>query len=111
MVELAQVGELMRRHVVDEMRRQHHQAPAEQYPPVGAAAAPTGLRAGDTYGRDAKSVQARQLRNPLTEKRERPATHPIERSLAQARPVGEPELEPVLREPRADFSMPQRQGH
>src|SRR5712691_6119410 len=111
MVELAQVCEFMRGHVVDEMLGQHHQTPAEENSPVTATAAPTGLRVGKTHKQDAKPVRVRQKRNSLTEKLQRLPPHPIERSLAQTRSVGESELEPVLREPHADFSMSQRQGH
>src|SRR5229473_2753357 len=111
MVELAQVRELMRGHVVDQMRRQHHQAPVEEYSPVGAAAPPAGLRVGKTHNQAAEPVRARELRDPFAEKLKRLPPHPIERSLAQARSVGEPELEPVVQEPHPDLSMPQRQGH
>src|SRR5882762_5106281 len=111
MVELAQVGELMRGHVVDQMWRQHHQAPVEEYSPVGAAAAPASPRVGKTHNQAAEPVRARELRDPFTEKLKRLPLHPIERSLAQARSVGEPELEPVVREPRPDLSIPQRQGY
>src|SRR6267378_6777513 len=111
MVELAQVGEFMRGHVVDEMRRQHHQPPAEQYSPVAAAAAPTSLRVRETDARNVKAVRVRQLCDALAEELECLRPDPIERPLAQTRSVGESELEPVLREPHAGLSMSQRQGH
>src|SRR5258708_9825519 len=91
MVELAQVGEFMRGHVVDQMRRQHHQAPVEEYSPVGAAAAPAGLRVRETDARNVKTVRARQLCDALAEELLCPRPHPIERPLAQACSVGEPQ--------------------
>src|SRR6266566_3565582 len=107
MVELAQVREFMRGHVVDEMRRQHHQTPVEEYSPVGAAAAPTGPRVGKTYGQDAKPAQAHQLRNPFAEKLQRLRPHPVERSLAQSRPGLPHERSPArLGEPSADPALP-----
>src|SRR6266852_4943701 len=81
MVELAQVGELMRGHVVDQMRRQHHQAPVEEYSPVGAAAAPTGLRVGETDARNVKTERACQLSDALAEELPCPRPHQIERPL------------------------------
>src|SRR6266850_5153599 len=111
MVELAQVGELMRGHVVDQMRRQHHQAPVEEYSPVGAAAAPTGLRVGETDARNVKTERACQLCDALAEELLCPRPHPSERPLAQARSVGESQPELSFREPSAGFSVPQRQRH
>src|ERR1700704_2270513 len=111
MVELAQVGELMRGHVVDQMWRQHHQAPVEEYSPVGAAAAPAGPCVGKTYNQAAEPVRARELRDPFTEKLKRLPPQPTERSLGQSRSVGSPEPDPGVRDPHPDLSMPQRQGH
>src|SRR5258708_11209581 len=111
MVELGQVGEFMRGHVVDQMRRQHHQAPVEEYSPVGAAAAPAGLRVRETDARNVKTVRARQLCDALAEELLCPRPHPIERPLAQACSVGEPQSELSFREPSAGFSVPQRQRH
>src|SRR5712671_2521945 len=111
MVELAQMGELMRGDVVDQMRRQHHQAPVEEYSPVGAAAAPTGLRVGETDARDMKTERARQLCDAVAEELQRPLAHPSERPLAQARSVGESQPELSFREPGAGISVPQGQRH
>src|SRR5712672_286465 len=109
MVELAQMGELMRGDVVDQMRRQHHQAPVEEYSPVGATAAPTGLRVGETDARDTKTERAGQLCDAVAEELQRPLAHPSERPLAQARSVGESQAELSFREPGAGFSVPQGQ--
>src|SRR5437879_4066772 len=111
MVELAQVGEFMRGHVVDERRREHHQAPVEEYSPVAAAAAPTGPRVREADARNAKTVRACQLCNTVAEELQRLPPHPSEHPLAQACSVGESDLEIVLGEPNLGFSMPQRQGH
>src|SRR5260221_14130315 len=111
MVELAQVGELVRGHVVDQMRRQHHRAPVKEYPPVRAAAAPAGLRVGETDARNVKTERACEPCDALAEELQCPRPHPIERPLAQARSVGESQPELSRREPGAGFSEPQGQRH
>src|SRR6266513_2384889 len=111
MVEFAQVPKLMCGHVIDQMRRQHHQAPVEEYSPVGGAAPPAGLRVGEADASNAKTVRTRQLRDAVAEELQRPSSHPFERPLAQARSVGESERELSFRKPGAGFSVPQRQGH